>query len=111
VLQVDGKSWRNVLLGHTRAERIVDEVHNQLPRPQTALEFGNGRFVQDSVAVILATLGLPANAPLSVLAVEVIPETVLGSQTNPPRRDPLQESLGDVRILRTSPLLQVPPVC
>jgi hypothetical protein len=34
-----------------------------------------------------------------------------GTQFDPPRRNPLKESLGDVRILRTSPLVAVPPAC
>jgi hypothetical protein len=110
VLQVDGKSWRNVLMTQVRAERLGPR-QNEMPRPLTALEFASARFTQDTIDPLLATLGLPANAPLSVLAVELIPETVLGSRVDPPRRDPLHESLGEVRVLRTSPLVPVPPVC
>ena len=68
-------------------------------------------FPQPFVERVLSDLGLPATSPLSVLAVELIPEITLRSQADAPRRDPLGESLGEVRILRTSPLAPVPPIC
>ena len=49
-------------------------------------------------------LGLPLSSPLSVLAVELLPERNRAS-------DPLGGDLGSTRILRTSPLTRVPPVC
>jgi hypothetical protein len=111
VCQLDGQAWRNVLLTQVRAEQIRDHPNADFPRPQTTLEFATGHFPMDSIERALSLLGLAVSVPLSVLAVELIPETTLGSQADPPRRDPLQESLGDVRILRTSPLIPVPPVC
>jgi hypothetical protein len=111
VLQLDGASWRNVLLGHRRAEQIRDDESPDFPRPQTALEFANATFLQHSVDAVLRTLGLAPDSTLSVLAVELIPEIILRKPNEAPRRDPLGESLGDVRILRTSPLQPVPSVC
>ena len=113
VLQMDGASWRNVLLGRARAEQLRDDANFDFPRPQTAVEFANAVFTQQSIEVLLQMLGLAPDSPLSVLAVELIPEIAPpapGPQAAP-RRDPLGESLGDVRILRTSPLVPVPPVC
>jgi hypothetical protein len=111
VLQLDGGAWRNVLLAHQRAERTADDRNPDFPRPQTALELATGRFDQRAIDEALQALGLPRSSPLSVLAVELIPEIVLRGQDQAPRRDPLNESLGEVRILRSSPLLPVPPVC
>jgi hypothetical protein len=111
VLQADGAAWRNVLLSRQRAEQIRDDANPDFPRPQTVLEFATTAFPQSSVDAVLGTLGLAADAPLSVLAVELMPEIILRAPHEAPRRDPLGESLGDVRILRTSPLVPVPPVC
>jgi hypothetical protein len=110
-LQVDGQAWRNVLLRKRRAEQIRDDPDPDLPRPQTSLEFAVGHFSSDEIGATLGALGLPLNAPLSVLAVELIPEIGLTDLQQAPRADPLGASLGDVRILRTSPLVAVPPVC
>jgi hypothetical protein len=110
VLQADGKCWRNILLSKTRAERLGPQ-QNERPRPGTALEYANARFPQDSVDSALSTLGLSATSPLGVLAVEMIPETVLRDRGAAPLADPLGESLGEVRILRTSPLVPVPLAC
>jgi hypothetical protein len=112
VLQVDGASWRNVLLLQTRASRIVDQdPHRDGLRPQTAIEMATGRFSQADVEHTLGLLGLAADSSLSVLAVELLPESALVDQQTPPRRDPLRESLGDVRVLRASPLVPVQPIC
>jgi hypothetical protein len=54
--------------------------------------------------VALASLGLPKSSPLSVLAIEMLPEL---SHTS----DPLGTDLGSTRILRSSRLVPVPPVC
>ena len=110
VLQVDGAAWRNILLGRERANPFPDEAENRF-RPQRALEFAVCQFAQPGVERVLRDLGLPTNSPLSVLAVELIPETILRTQADAPRRDPLGESLGSVRILRTSPLVPIPPIC
>jgi hypothetical protein len=114
VQQLDGKSWRNVLLLKSRARQVPDKPH-ALRRPQSALEFGVGRFGQRDLEKTLSLLGLASNSSLSALAVELVPEIELIGKAVPPRpdprRDPLGESLGNVRILRTSFLVPVPPRC
>jgi hypothetical protein len=111
VLQVDGQAWRNVLLNRKRGVQIRDPQEGNFPRPQTSLEFAVGRFGMDEIEAALRALALPLNAPLSVLAVELTAETDLTDLLQAPRADPLGASLGDVRILRTSPLVAVPPAC
>ena len=111
VLQVDGLSWRNVLLLQRRARQIRGDANPDFPRPQSALELAVGTFSQDELGATLRLLGLSQSSSLSALAVELIPEIILTEEDQPPRRDPLRESLGDVRILRTSPLVSVPPQC
>jgi hypothetical protein len=111
VLQVDGEAWRNVLLRKRRAEQIRDDRNADFPRPQTSLEFAVGHFSTGEIEATLRALGLPIHAPLSVLAVELIAETGITERDQAPRVDPLGASLGDVRILRTSPLVPVPPLC
>ena len=111
VLQLDGQAWRNVLLAHRRAERTTDDRNPDFPRLQTALELATGRFEQSAIEQTLELLGLPRGSPLSVLVVELLPEIVLTSRAQAPRRDPLEESLGEVRILRSSPLVPLPPIC
>ena len=53
---------------------------------------------------LLHALCLAPDAPLSVLAVELLHEAQ-------PPDDPLGANLGRMRILRTSPLVPVPAVC
>ena len=65
---------------------------------------GIARWEQNEIDLQLRALGLPRNAPLGVLAVELLPEI----ERKP---DPLGADLGRVRILRTSPLIPVPEVC
>ena len=62
-------------------------------------------FSQDEIVRRLNRLGLPLDASLSVIAVELLPELTS------PFEDPLGRDLGQVRILRTSPLTAVPAVC
>jgi len=111
VLQVDGESWRNVLLLQGRAQQMRVDANADFRRPQTALEMGATHFNQTELETTLRQLGFPTNSWLSVLAVEHIPAVVLKGEGAPPRRDPLRESLGDVRILRSSFLVPVPPIC
>ena len=50
-------------------------------------------------------MGLAADAPLSALAVETMPEP------DSPYQDPVGVDLGQVRFLRTSTLTPVPAIC
>ena len=65
---------------------------------------GDAQWGQSEIEVALASLGLPKSSPLSVLAIEMLPEL---SHTS----DPLGTDLGSTRILRSSRLVPVPPVC
>ena len=96
----DGTSQRNVLL-----DRRPAPGGGQLSGSGATLA-GPGAATWDRVMIqdLLAVLALPPNAPLSVLAAELLPEL------SPPA-DPLSGSLGQVRILRTSPLTPVPAIC
>jgi hypothetical protein len=101
VLQADGGSWRNILLGRAPAP-FGDKAYDGQTGPQP---YGVAFWNQADVLRRLTALGLPADAPLSVLAVELLPEPSAAFL------DPLGANLGQVRILRTSPLTPVPAVC
>jgi hypothetical protein len=62
-------------------------------------------FSDAQLEALLGEYGLAAETPLSVLAIELIPEP------NSPFDDPLRSELGEVRILRTSPLVAIEGVC
>jgi hypothetical protein len=53
----------------------------------------------------ILSAGLPENTPITALAVELLPEP------NGSFADPLGGDLGEVRILRTSPLAPVEKSC
>jgi hypothetical protein len=111
VQQIDGRSWRNVLLARRKLNWTQDEDRQHDQRHSShALEFGIGAFKQKEVEGILRILGLPADSPISVATAEVIPEP----RTDPggrPRQDPLGTFLGEMRILRTSALTRLQPIC
>ena len=99
VLQADGKDYRNILLGRRRGI-----LGRKTPtRVETDLS-GSGQWSEAEIAAALDAYGLPRNSPLSVLAVELLPEVE-------PPNDPLGASLGEVRLLRTSPLVKLSGVC
>ena len=116
VAQVDGQDYRNVLLGRQRAvpqlrERRDDrflygwgEFNVSAGLPRGGYVLGEARWSQAEIGAALDALCLDADAPLSVLAVELLPE-----EQRPP--DPIGAQLGQVRILRTSPLVPVGAVC
>jgi hypothetical protein len=100
VVQIDGEDRRNVLIGRKRAK--------PLPQPtdwrETAETVGMAQWEQQEIDPALAALAIPRDAPLSVLAVELLPE-------HDRLPDPLGADLGRIRILRASPLVPVPQVC
>jgi hypothetical protein len=110
VLQADGRSWRNILLGRA-AGAPLQVGHRNLNR---ALTPGVMRFDADNgILFKLGILGLPLDSSLSVVAVEVLPEP---QPTTPAAvvdqfNDPLGADLGHVRVLRASPLTPVPEIC
>jgi hypothetical protein len=105
VRQADGTAFRNVLLGRARA-KVAVRGDNALAAPWDG--YGQSVFEESATQAALAALGLPRHSPLSVLAVEVLPEA---KHEDDRQRDPLGENLGEVRILRTSPLTPVPKAC
>jgi hypothetical protein len=100
VVQADGADHRNVLLSRKPAPlRRKKELGRQAVAPR-----GDARWSQAEIEAALASMGLPRSSPLSVLAVEMLPEV----NRTP---DPLGGDLGSTRILRSSRLVPVPPVC
>ena len=74
VMQADGSTWRNVLLGRKFAGPRFDRLQiEDRPRASTRDVIGRAEFDQKTVEAVLASLALPANSPLSVLAVELLP--------------------------------------
>jgi hypothetical protein len=98
VMQADGKTRRNVQL--TRTLGRPEE-----PRPGRRPTRSFADWTRQEVEAALAKLGLPASTPCSTLAVELLPEP------NGTFWDPLGFDLGQVRILRTSRLVEVPDDC
>jgi len=99
VTQADGQDHRNILLSRRPApfRRKHDRARPTVPR-------GDARWSQAEIEAALASLGLPKSSALSVLAVEVLPEVNVAP-------DPLGSDLGTTRVLRSSRLVPVPPVC
>ena len=102
VIQMDGESRRNVLIARARAKPEMantDQRYSDQP-----LVHAIGRFAGATIHSALETLALPLDASLTVLAAEVY-RGALSSE------DPLGADLGQLRILRTSPLTSVPEMC
>jgi hypothetical protein len=115
--QADASGQRNVLLAHHGADLVFE---------QGRVDYGTTVFVDQEISTALRGLGLPESSPLSVLAVEfygaggsvgaeyrsdqfrrsgAAPVTIRGI-------DPFDgDFFGSRRILRTSPLVRVEPVC
>jgi hypothetical protein len=74
VMQADGSSWRNVLLGRKFAWPLFDRQRvEDIRRASTRDVIGRAEFDVHAVELVLAKLGLPVDAGLSVLAVELLP--------------------------------------
>jgi hypothetical protein len=137
VTQIDGDSQRNILLTHrVMIPQIPEPPLGDVfiaPTPQTRDLTGVTVFSEKLVESILTELRLSTLTPLSVLAVELLPGDDLG-KTDIRRKanlksqeleaeysavavadqsgnDALGSNLGSRRILRTSPLTPVPPIC
>jgi hypothetical protein len=74
-----------------------------VPAPRTDA-FGEAFFPATGVQVLLQAMAFEQSAPLSVMAVELLPQDI-------EPQDPLGADLGGQRILRTSPLTAVPVIC
>ena len=100
VVQADAADHRNVLLSRKPAPiRQKADMGRGAVSPR-----GDARWSQAEIELALASLGLPKSSPLSVLAIELLPEVNRAP-------DPVGSDLGSTRILRTSRLVSVPPVC
>jgi hypothetical protein len=126
VLQADGASYRNILLEHLPGRTLLRRAGTLGPavNPQhgpTRDPLAEVAFPEKTIEASLTLLGLPLTAPLSVLAVEVLPGPI-NSPANlqdatgqgaaaSTQEDPLGANLGLRRILRTSPLTAVPAIC
>jgi hypothetical protein len=107
VKQADGKTWRNVLLNHRHAETVgaVEDERTEVTVRSSRDVFGHAAFNDQEIQVSLRSLSLAPDSPLSVLAVELLPARA--DQI----RDEMGQNVGQVRILRTSPLTPVPAAC
>jgi hypothetical protein len=97
----DTSDWRNVLICRARLGLSDRDVRERPGAPLHVV----GYWDQYEIEAWLDALGLPHSSPLSVLAVELLPEP------ESPFTDPLGKELGQVRVLRTSPLTPVPAIC
>jgi hypothetical protein len=101
VYQSDGADFRNVLLGRKPAR--FKESRLEFQGTPDAF-YGNATWSKTEIRLLLASLTLDSDTPLSCLAVETLP----GGDPFP---DPLGAGLGNERLLRTSPLVPVPELC
>ncbi|OCK98282.1 uncharacterized protein K441DRAFT_317824 [Cenococcum geophilum 1.58] len=96
--RLDGEDFHNVFVASRRAV-VAQNFHSQVQA------YGEAVFDLDrDVFPQLAALGFSVKAPLSVLAVELMP------QENFPDL-PLTANLGGARILRSSNLIAIPATC
>jgi hypothetical protein len=99
VRQADAVAWRNVLI----SQRQLVRRQGQDLEDDARVLYGETEFDLVEVTDALARLGLPPDAPLTVLAAEMF-----GA---PPEDEPLGARVGHGRILRISPLIPVPDAC
>ena len=104
VTQADGSSQRNILLDRQEAILRDDKLGALIPPNRLARSTALTFWSRPQVEAILSSLALPATTPLSVLVAEMLPDSTAIA-------DPLGGDLGQVRILRTSPLVAVPGIC
>ena len=109
VHQADGSSRRNLQLDVRRAVQPARDA-NIFGGPPLApgvlrAPIGYAAWTKQDLKETLARHGLPEDVPLSVLAVETLPEP------NGWFDDPLGGDLGQVRILRTSSLVAIEGDC
>ena len=101
VVQADAATRRNVQIDLRRLAPIRERAERGVP----LLASGEVNWSGPEVEAALGNAGLPDDTPISALAVELLPEPNGGFD------DPLGGDLGQVRILRTSPLAAVERDC
>ena len=149
VIQADGLSYRNILLGEKMLITLNIDQNEKFRINRDAVVYSAMNWSNKEVEKVLALMGLPIDSPLSVLCVEMMPKPetyltiadelnasvasanpnaakaamlqkspgtkLMDTADNPyvydPGNSPLGKSLGQYRILRTSPLTKVPYVC
>jgi hypothetical protein len=99
-------AWRNLVLTHLPLPPPA-ALFNAGPEGNAAVLFGEGEVEIGTVQQMLRRVGLPVDAPLTVLAVECFG----GVQEVNPAPDPVGADLGFARMLRVSPLVPVPDAC
>jgi hypothetical protein len=102
VHQSDDQDFRNVLLSHKLA-RFQRKVLDDRQTSPDAL-YADASWSSTEINFMLDALTLGTDTPLSCLAAEMLPGA-------PRLQDPLGAALGQERLLRTSPLVPVPPMC
>jgi len=93
--QADGQAWRNIQIDLKPSKKI------RLRRSAPMVPAAKGRWSNEEVLAALSKAGLASDTPLTVLAVETLPEP------NGSFFEPLGGDLGQVRVIRTSPLVDV----
>jgi hypothetical protein len=101
VMQADASTRRNIQIDVRKLAIPRETRAKTIPR----LVEGEMNWSGTEVEVALQVAGLPEDTPISALAVELLPEP------NGSFSDPLGGDLGQVRILRTSPLVPVQRGC
>jgi len=101
VMQADATTKRNVQVGLKRLQPPFERKTRSAP----LFVEGETNWSGAEIKSALNVAGVPARAPLSVLAVELLPEP------NASFDDPIGGDLGNVRIIRTSPLSAVERDC
>ena len=106
VLQADGAAFRNILLGEKRmiALRKGDNYTAFYQQQSVTDLYGGCGWSQNEITNLLENMGLPPDAPLSILAVELF-------KNYAPVAAPVGQDLGKMRIYRTSRLVPVPEIC
>lgn len=99
IMQADAESWRNIQIDLKRAYR-ARQAGSVLIAPQA-----EAQWTAEEIKDALTLAGLDPDTSLTLLAVELLPEP------NGNFSDPLGGDLGQVRVLRTSPLANVGKDC
>lgn len=138
VLQADGESYRNLLIDsrhmpYTIIEREKENAFQSKFVMEEGVRLGKAKISIIEIQEKLKKLNLPANNPLSVLAVEMFPMKNNWQYLPRKRRqmheanimddhfveeyrknepvNPLTEKLGSYRIYRSSPLVPIDDIC